>query len=64
MAIEIERKFLVTDHSWHDGAPGLRISQGYQCRDADRTVRVRIAGERAWITVKGRSHGTSRLEFE
>ena len=64
MATEIERKFLVADPSWHDGSPGVRITQGYLCRDVDRTVRIRTAGERAWITVKGRSHGISRLECE
>lgn len=64
MPTEIERKFLVRDDSWRAGATGVRIAQGYLSRDADRTVRVRIAGDRAWMTVKGRSHGISRLEFE
>ena len=64
MATEIERKFLVTDDSWRDGTPGVRISQGYLARDNDRTVRIRTGGEKAWITIKGRSEGISRLEFE
>jgi adenylate cyclase len=64
MATEIERKFLVKDESWRNGSPGVRISQGYLARDADRTVRIRIGGERAWITIKGRSTGISRQEFE
>lgn len=64
MASEIERKFLVRDDSWNDGTPGIRIAQGYLSLDPDRTVRIRIAGEDAWITVKGRTVGITRSEFE
>jgi adenylate cyclase len=63
MATEIERKFLVEDESWRtDG--GIRICQGYLNRDEERTVRVRIAGEKAFITIKGISSGATRAEFE
>jgi len=61
---EIERKFLVADDSWRDGSPGVRIAQGYLSQDPDRTVRVRLAGENAWITIKGRTQGITRAEFE
>lgn len=65
MATEIERKFLLIDESWRDGADaGLDIAQGYLSQDPDRSVRVRIAGGKAWLTVKGRSEGISRAEFE
>jgi adenylate cyclase len=64
MASEIERKFLVSGDSWRDGSPGVRMAQGYLSLDPDRTVRVRLAGENAWITVKGRTHGITRMEFE
>ena len=64
MAAEIERKFLVTNEPWRDGSHGIRIAQGYLSQDPDRTVRVRIAGENAWITVKGRTEGITRAEFE
>ena len=64
MATEIERKFLTRDDSWHDGSHGIRISQGYLSQDPDRTVRVRIAGENAWLTIKGRTEGMRRAEFE
>ncbi len=64
MPAEIERKFLLADDSWHDGSPGVRIAQGYLSQDADRTVRVRIAGESGWLTIKGRSEGITRAEFE
>ena len=64
MPSEIERKFLVTDDSWRDGTPGVRIAQGYLSQDPERTARVRIAGEKAWLTIKGRTHGITRAEFE
>ncbi len=64
MGREIERKFLLVNDSWRDGAVGVNMAQGYLTRDPDRTVRVRIGGENAWLTVKGRSEGISRAEFE
>lgn len=63
MAIEIERKFLVVGDAWRD-APPVFYSQGYLNRDKARTVRVRIAGEEAFLTIKGTSVGTRRAEFE
>lgn len=64
MGIEIERKFLVRDRSVLDRSTGTRYRQGYLSRDPDRTVRVRQAGGRAFLTVKGRSEGATRAEFE
>jgi CYTH domain-containing protein len=64
MPVEIERKFLVADDSWRDGSPGVRMAQGYLSLDPGRTVRVRLAGGDAWLTVKGRSHGIRRVEYE
>lgn len=63
MAIEIERKFLVVGDAWRE-APAVFYSQGYLNRDKARTVRVRIAGEEAFLTIKGASVGASRAEFE
>lgn len=63
MATEIERKFLVTGDAWREVA-GLHMSQGYLNADKARTVRVRRAGERAFLTVKGPTHGAVRAEFE
>ena len=67
MAIEIERKFLVADTSaqapWR-AAPGVAFCQGYLNRDKTRTVRVRIAGDAAFLTIKGVSVGATRAEFE
>lgn len=64
MAIEIERKFLVLGEAWKASGPGEFISQGYLNRDPARTVRVRIKGDQAWLTIKGRSEGVARAEFE
>lgn len=64
MASEIERKFLVAGDAWRDGSPGIRMAQGYLTLDPDRTVRVRLAGGNAWLTVKGRTRGVTRAEFE
>lgn len=63
MGVEIERKFLVTDAGWRDGA-ATRIRQGYLSRDPARTVRVRVADGRAYLTVKGPNDGPRRAEYE
>lgn len=64
MPTEIERKYLVTSERWRSSDPGRRITQGYLSRDPDRTVRVRIVGNDAFMTVKGRTAGISRTEIE
>lgn len=63
MGIEIERKFLVHGSDWRE-AVGIRYSQGYLNRDKERVVRVRLAGEKAFLTIKGKSVGATRAEFE
>ena len=63
MATEIERKFLISGDDWRS-AEAVYYCQGYLNRDKARTVRVRIAGAQAFITIKGLSTGASRLEFE
>jgi len=64
VGVEIERKFLLTDMSWKPGARGLTMRQAYLSTDPDRTVRVRVAGDQGWLTIKGRSSGPVRAEFE
>lgn len=65
MGIEIERKFLVAGDGWRQQATQrTRFSQGYLSRDPARTVRVRIAGEAAFLTIKGKTTGATRAEFE
>jgi adenylate cyclase len=65
MAIEIERKFLVIGEGWREQVEDeTRLVQGYLSEDARTTVRVRIRGDTAWLTLKGKTQGISRLEFE
>lgn len=65
MAKEIERKFLVTSGSYLTMAAGrIDIVQAYLNRDPRATVRVRIAGDRAFLTVKGVNDGAVRDEWE
>ena len=70
MGIEIERKFLLKDQSWREQLSELpkSLTQGYFLRaQGGPTVRVRIADDRAFLTIKGRSkgeEGVERSEFE
>jgi len=65
MALEIERKFLIRDDSWRDQADeGTVYRQGYLCTGRGRTVRVRLAADRAWLTIKGKAEGLARAEYE
>jgi adenylate cyclase len=64
MGLEIERKFLVVGDDWRAGREGLACRQGYLSAAIERTVRVRVMGEQAFLTVKGATQGLSRLEFE
>jgi adenylate cyclase len=64
MGVEIERKFLVADRAVLDGLIGTAYRQGYLSTAPERTVRVRHAGETAFLTVKSISIGASRAEFE
>jgi len=64
MAIEIERKFLVRNDAWRTRASGIVYRQGYICVSTTHTVRVRIAGETGYLTVKGGQVGGGRHEFD
>lgn len=64
MGVEIERKFLVEGEAWRTLGQSTLLRQGYLSLDPARTVRVRIDGERAFITIKGKSVGASRGEWE
>jgi adenylate cyclase len=63
VAREIERKFLVTDDGWRGLAPAVDYRQGY-LPATGATVRVRIAGEQGFLTIKGPTQGIGRAEFE
>lgn len=62
MGIEIERKFLLKE-GWPK-EKGVLYMQGYLSLQKERTVRVRVAGEKGYLTIKGESHKASRLEYE
>jgi adenylate cyclase len=66
MALEIERKFLVEGDYKQYACAREEVVQGYLSSVEDRTVRVRIKGEKAYLTIKGKSDepGISRFEWE
>jgi adenylate cyclase len=66
MAQEIERKFLVEGKFKPFAEKSLRIKQGYISSDPERSVRIRISGDKGFITIKGIGNkaGTSRYEWE
>lgn len=64
MAVEIERKFLVQGDSWRQLASGVAYRQGYLTSAPGCTVRVRVADEQGYITIKGATAGISRAEYE
>lgn len=66
MNLEIERKFLVLDDRFKkEAVRSVRIRQGYIAHDSGRTVRVRIAGDKGYLTIKGPSlDDISRQEWE
>jgi len=72
MGIEIERKFLLSSDTWRGNATlSERMAQGYlvsaqALRDgtANASVRIRRAGDRAWLNIKSAQLGVERAEFE
>lgn len=67
MNLEIERKFLIlNDQFKKESIRAIRIKQGYIAHEDGRSVRVRIAGDKGYLTIKGpsRDNGVSRLEWE
>lgn len=64
MGKEIERKFLVTSNDFKIGAEGVLYRQGYITNLPQKVVRVRIAGNDGFLTIKGGNRGITRTEFE
>lgn len=66
MAQEIERKFLIKGDFKQYSPKAIRITQGYLSSIPERTVRVRIKGDKGFITIKGigNASGASRFEWE
>ena len=64
MAIEIERKFLIDPRRCPLPDSGQTIRQGYIPTVTNTTVRIRVAGDAAFLTIKGENRGPVRAEFE
>lgn len=64
MNIEIERKFLVCGDFKGEAFKATRITQGYLSSVPERTVRVRVKGEKGYITIKGIGSGSGASRFE
>jgi adenylate cyclase len=64
MGVEIERKFLVAGDAWRALGTPVLLRQGYLSSDPDRTVRVRVEDGAGTMTIKGRSVGATRGEWE
>ncbi|MEI7980873.1 MAG: CYTH domain-containing protein [Bacteroidota bacterium] len=64
--LEIERKFLVDKNKWASAGrpPGILYIQGYLSIDQEKIIRVRVAGNTGFITVKGKSEILIRSEYE
>ncbi len=61
---EIERKFLIHKGQFSPLGEGIKMRQGYLSVDPERVVRVRVAGEKGFITIKGSMKGITRTELE
>jgi CYTH domain-containing protein len=64
MGLEIEKKFLVKDSSWKQQAAGISYRQGYLSSQPARVVRIRTIEDKAYLTIKGKSVGAARSEYE
>ena len=64
MGVEIERKFLLAGDAWRTLGEPVLLRQGYLSSNPERTVRVRVEGEQGSMTIKGKSVGATRAEWE
>lgn len=64
MAVEVERKYLVSSQDWPRNVQPQFIRQGYLFNGETHAIRVRTCGEQAYITIKGAIVGITRLEYE
>lgn len=66
MALEIERKFLVDKTLWDAAEKGKAhyYRQGYLMMQPNKTIRVRVTDTEGYVTIKGKSIGATRLEYE
>ena len=66
MGVEIERKYLVDIAKWQlvDKPVGDFYRQGYMHKEPGKTIRIRITDTAGFITIKGKSQGATRAEYE
>ena len=64
MGVEIERKYMLAGDAWRALGQPVLLRQGYLSSDPERTVRVRVEGATGTVTIKGRSVGATRGEWE
>jgi adenylate cyclase len=64
VGVEIERKFLLRGDAWRELGEPVLLRQGYLSSHKERVVRVRIEGGQGMLTIKGRTVGASRGEWE
>ena len=66
MPLEIEHKYLINQEKWQHVIPErtVEMAQAYMVSESEKTIRIRIAGEQAYLTIKGKSKGATRAEFE
>ena len=65
MGVEIERKYLVANSLWQSEVESsVHISQGYLTRGENASVRIRLIGDAAVVTIKGAADGIQRAEYE
>lgn len=64
MALEIERRFLVSDPSIVAGRKGVSIRQAFLELKKEGVLRIRVAGERAFLTLKVLRTAVTRIEYE
>jgi len=65
MGREVEHKYRVKNDHWRrEAGRGIEYGQGDLCLDPQRSVRVRLSGDKSLLTMKGQSEGSARDEFE
>ena len=66
MPIETEHKYLINHELWQQIIPNksVQIKQAYLLTEPNKTIRIRTAGNAGFITIKGKTIGASRPEFE
>lgn len=64
MGLEIERKFLIKQNKWQPPNQGKVYRQGYIYTHNGSTVRIRVAGNEGYLTLKSKTTGCTRAEFE